>query len=116
MAVNGSWVLKLIKVVATVIVVVVAVGVAMLTVIIPKATGSTSLTVLTGSMSPAIPPGSIVLVKPTDPSTIEAGEVITYQAEPGKAASVTHRVGSSAERRGGKGSGSTCTSRWLACT
>src|SRR3546814_8282824 len=70
----------------------VAVGVAMLTVFIPKATGSTSLTVLTGSMSPAIPPGSIVLVKPTDPSTIEAGEVITYQAEPGKAAYVTHRV------------------------
>ena len=43
-----------------------------------------------GSMEPAIPLGSIVVVHPMDPATVKVGEVITYQTAAGTI--VTHRV------------------------
>ena len=84
--------LKIAKIVSTTVVVAVALGAAMLTVIVPRVTGSVSLTVLTGSMSPTSPAGSVVLVKPLDPSQIEEGDIITFQAEPGESTYITHRV------------------------
>jgi signal peptidase len=62
------------------------------TVGIPRATGSTPYAVLTGSMRPELPPGSLVVVTPTDASGIGVGDVITYQLESGKPQVVTHRV------------------------
>lgn len=63
-----------------------------LVIVVPAATGSTPLTVLTSSMEPTLPPGTLVIVKPAEPSDIRVGEVMTYQLESGKAVYVTHRV------------------------
>lgn len=84
--------IKVIRVVSTALVVVVAIGAAMLTVVIPRLTGSVSLTVLTGSMSPTIPAGSAILVQPLEPSEVREGDIITFQAKPGESTYVTHRV------------------------
>jgi signal peptidase len=61
-------------------------------VIIPKVTGSTPLTVLTSSMEPNLPPGTLLVVQPVDVASIEVGDIITYQIESGQPAVVTHRV------------------------
>lgn len=61
-------------------------------VLIPRLGGATPYTVLTGSMQPKYPPGTLVVVKPTDPEDIGVGRVITYQLKSGEPAVVTHRV------------------------
>ncbi len=63
-----------------------------LAIVAPAATGSTPLTVLTGSMQPAYPPGTLIIVKPINAADIRIGDPITYQIESGKPAVVTHRV------------------------
>lgn len=68
------------------------VALAALLVVVPKATGSTPLTVLTSSMQPTFPPGALVVVRPVDTGLVEPGDVLTYQLESGEAAVVTHRV------------------------
>jgi signal peptidase len=70
------------------------------TVGIPRIAGATPYTVLTGSMSPGMPPGTLVVVRPAD--QIGIGEVVTYQLESGKPAVVTHRVVSVAPGADGK--------------
>lgn len=49
--------------------------------IVPTAMGATSMTVLTGSMAPAIPPGHIIVVDEFDVDTIKVGDVVVYQPE-----------------------------------
>src|SRR5688572_5679494 len=61
-------------------------------VVLPRATQGAALTVLTGSMSPAVPVGSVVVVRPVDPRTLEPGDVATYQPEEGKDVFITHRI------------------------
>lgn len=61
-------------------------------VVIPRLAGATPFTVLTGSMRPDYPPGTLVVVKPVAFEDIGVGDVITYQLESGKATVVTHRV------------------------
>ncbi len=61
-------------------------------VLIPRLTGATPYTVLTGSMRPSLPPGTLVVVKPVDAEQVGIGDVITYQLESGEAPVVTHRV------------------------
>jgi signal peptidase len=61
-------------------------------VLIPRLGGATPYTILTGSMQPGMPPGTLVVVKPVDVSEIALGTVITYQLESGKPTVVTHRV------------------------
>lgn len=63
-----------------------------LVIVVPAATGSTPMTVLTSSMEPTYPPGTLVIVKPIDSQDIRIGDPITYQLESGKEAVVTHRV------------------------
>ena len=70
------------------LVIVIAVGV----VGVPFATGSTPMTVLTGSMRPVYPPGTLVIVKPIDPKDILIGDAITFQLRSGEPEVVTHRV------------------------
>lgn len=60
--------------------------------LVPRLSGSTPYTVLTGSMSPNLPPGTLVVVRPVDPGDITTGSVITYQLESGRPEVVTHRV------------------------
>lgn len=73
-------------------VVVAAAGVVLVAVLVPRLTGSTPYTVLTGSMSPTYPPGTLVVVRPVDTDDLAVGDVITFQRTSGQAAVVTHRV------------------------
>lgn len=61
-------------------------------VLVPRLTGATPYTVLTGSMRPTMPPGTTVVVKPIPFADIQVGDVITYQIASGEPAVVTHRV------------------------
>lgn len=61
-------------------------------VIIPRATHGTALTVLTGSMTPRIPVGSVVVDRPVDPGTLQVGDIATYQVAPGRPDYITHRI------------------------
>lgn len=79
------------KVVLSLLLVVIAGSLAVLT-LIPRAVDGAALTVLTGSMTPEIPVGAVVIVRPVDPQTLDVGDVITYQKDPGKSAYVTHRI------------------------
>ena len=63
-----------------------------LNLIIPRLTETVPLTVLSGSMSPAIPAGSLVLVRPTDPNRLDVGDIITFETAPGTRHYVTHRI------------------------
>ena len=60
--------------------------------LIPRATHGVALTVLTGSMTPGIPVGSVVIDRPVDPGTLHVGDVATYQVAPNKSEYVTHRI------------------------
>lgn len=60
--------------------------------VLPRLTGGQAMTVLSGSMTPTIPVGSLVLVRPIDPGALQVGDVATYQVEPGRPVYVTHRV------------------------
>jgi len=68
------------------------VGVALVVIVIPKATGSTPLTVLTRSMEPTLPPGTLLVVRPTPADAIHVGDVVTYQIASGQPEVVSHRV------------------------
>ncbi|WP_444664873.1 signal peptidase I [Cellulomonas sp. CW35] len=76
---------------AVLLVVVAAVAVL---VVVPKALGGTTLTVLTGSMEPTFAPGDVVAVRTVpDPATeVHVGDVVTFQPVSGDPTLVTHRV------------------------
>ena len=63
-----------------------------LVVVVPRLAGATSYTVLTGSMEPGMPPGTLIVVKPAPPDEIGVGTVITYQLKSEQPTVVTHRV------------------------
>ena len=70
-------------------------------VLVPRLVGATPYTVLTGSMRPHYPPGTLVVVKPVEPGDVAVGDVVTYQVESGKPDVVTHRVVAVATSLGG---------------
>ena len=61
-------------------------------VVVPTVTGATPYTVLTGSMAPALEPGTLIVVRPADAEQIAVGDVVTYQLRSGEPEVVTHRV------------------------
>jgi signal peptidase len=63
-----------------------------LAVVLPKLGGATAYTILTGSMRPGMPPGTLVVVKPVHPDQIRVGDVLTYQLRSGDPTVATHRV------------------------
>lgn len=65
---------------------------ALFAIVVPLLLGAQTYTVLTGSMRPTMPPGTLIGVKPVDVDRIRIGDVITYQLESGLPAVVTHRV------------------------
>ncbi|MCB1280791.1 MAG: signal peptidase I, partial [Salinibacterium sp.] len=60
-------------------------------IVVRAVTGSTPMTILSGSMTPTYPIGTLIIVKPVDPDTLAIGDTITYQIESGKPEVVTHR-------------------------
>lgn len=63
-----------------------------LAVVVPRVAGATPYTILTGSMRPHMPPGTLVVVRPTPVSQVKVGRVVTYQLTSGEPTVVTHRV------------------------
>lgn len=67
-----------------------------LLVVVPRAAGWVPLTVLSGSMEPAIPAGAQVVVQPLETEAnlveVEVGDVITFMPYPDSDTLVTHRV------------------------
>ncbi|MDR0483561.1 MAG: signal peptidase I [Cellulomonadaceae bacterium] len=61
-------------------------------VVVPRIGGATPYTVLTGSMKPHYPPGTLIVSKPIDTGDLKIGDVVTYQLESGKPEVVTHRI------------------------
>ncbi|MGU3435798.1 signal peptidase I [Actinomycetes bacterium M1A6_2h] len=64
-------------------------------VVVPKLSDAQPYTILTQSMEPQYPPGTLVVVKKRDPSQLAIGTVITYQIHSGQPDVVTHRIISS---------------------
>ncbi len=75
---------------ASLLVLLVGIGVAVS--VVPAVTGSVTLTVLSSSMEPALPAGTLIVVRPTEPADIVPGRVLTYQLKSGEPTLVTHRV------------------------
>jgi signal peptidase len=76
---------------STVLLILVA-AVAALVIVVPLVVGGQALTVLTNSMAPDYPPGTLIVIGPTDPSDIAIGDVLTYQITSGEPAVISHRV------------------------
>ncbi len=74
------------------VVLVAALGVVAVAVVVPRVAGGTPYTVLTGSMEPGLPPGTLVVVRPVSPEEVRVGDVVTYQVASGESTVVTHRV------------------------
>lgn len=60
--------------------------------LVPKVMGYTEYTVVTASMEPELPVGSLIFVKKVDPATLEKGDIVTYSKELGTEAIITHRL------------------------
>lgn len=69
--------------------------------VLPRITGAQALIVLSGSMEPALPVGSVVIAGPVEPHEIDVGDIITFtHADPAQTEVantttlplVTHRV------------------------
>ncbi|WP_309108611.1 signal peptidase I [Arthrobacter sp.] len=69
---------------------------------LPRATGATPYTVLTGSMRPTMPPGTLVVSKPVEAEELKVGDAITYQLRSGEPDVVTHRIISVSQTLGGE--------------
>jgi signal peptidase I len=61
-------------------------------VVAPRAIGWSSLTVVSGSMSPTIATGDVVLARPITPADARPGDVVTYNDSQRHGQLVTHRV------------------------
>ncbi len=59
---------------------------------LPRLAGYQVYNVISGSMEPAIPIGSLVLVKPQEASEIQEGDIIAYSSKTDAGAIITHRV------------------------
>lgn len=65
---------------------------AIILIVVPFVTGSQTYSVLTSSMAPKYPPGTFLVVKPTDVDQLQVGDVVTYQLESGRPEVITHRI------------------------
>lgn len=81
----------------------VAVFAALVLIVVPRATGSETYTVLTNSMAPAFPPGTFLVMRPVDYDELKYGDVVTFQMYSGRPDVETHRiVGFAATQEGEK--------------
>lgn len=61
-------------------------------VVVPAVVGGIPLTILSGSMEPNLPAGSLAVVRPVDPDDVRIGDIVTYLPNPEDPTAVTHRV------------------------
>ena len=61
------------------VVLMIAVFAALVLIVVPKATGSETYTVLTNSMAPKFPPGTFLVMKPAPFDDLKYGDVVTFQ-------------------------------------
>ena len=86
-------------------------------VVAPALLGWHTLSVMSGSMSPAIDTGDAVLTRPARPASLRGGDVVTFRDPEGSGRLITHRVrwvrtlGNSVEVTT-KGDANTNTERW----
>jgi signal peptidase len=80
----SSWLLTAIMVAA--------IALATLVVVVPRVTGSVPLTVLTGSMRPALQPGDLIVSRRVNPNDLRIGQVVTFQPVSGDPTLITHRI------------------------
>lgn len=72
-----------------------AVAVALAVAVVPAVAGATAYTILSSSMAPALPVGSVVVVRPRPAADVAPGDVITFLARDASSPDtrvVTHRV------------------------
>lgn len=81
---------KLLNITGTVILLLLVAAVLPLT--IPRIFGLTPYNVLTGSMEPAIPTNSLIFVQKCEPSSLQAGDIITYRLGTASEYVQTHRI------------------------
>ncbi|MEL7977240.1 signal peptidase I [Isoptericola sp. F-RaC21] len=65
---------------------------AALVIVVPKLVGGIPLTILSGSMEPNLPVGSLAVVRPVDAAEIRIGDILTYLPNPDDPTAITHRV------------------------
>ena len=88
---HGGRVLgKLISLIGTILLILAIV--ACLGLSLPRFAGIEQYVVVSGSMEPAIPVGSMVYSAQTEPSTLEPGDIIVFNTEETGETPVTHRV------------------------
>lgn len=61
-------------------------------IIVPKLSGGIPLTILSGSMEPTLPVGSLAVVTPIEPDDVQVDDIITYLPNPDDPTAITHRV------------------------
>ncbi len=81
---------KILNLIATLIVVVIVVVCGAL--VVPKAFGYQMYGILSGSMEPKYPVGSLIYVEPVEASEVEVGDVITFKMAADSDVVATHRV------------------------
>lgn len=59
---------------------------------LPLAIGDRSLTVLSGSMSPTIETGDVVVTEPVAPTAVKVGDIVTFRDPEGTSKLYSHRV------------------------
>ena len=59
---------------------------------VPRVAGLQVFQVVSGSMEPAIPTGSIVYVRETEPAEAKEGDIIAFYSSSNSGAVITHRV------------------------
>lgn len=65
---------------------------ALVVIVLPRVAGAVPLTVLTSSMEPSLPPGTLIVVRDVDTDELGVGDVITYQIRSGDPTVITHRI------------------------
>ena len=68
--------------------------------IVPKTMGYQLYTVVSGSMEPAVPTGSLVYIKYVEPGDIETGDIIAFYGSDAQGSIITHRVVSNSNAMG----------------
>ena len=76
--------------------------IAALVFVVPMVIGAQRYTIVSGSMEPGIPVGSLVVVQPRQIDDVGMGDVITFQLESGESAVATHRVVGEGRTRDGE--------------
>lgn len=61
-------------------------------ILVPRFAGGVPLTILSSSMEPTLPVGSLAVVLPIEPQEVQVGDVITYLPNPDDPTAITHRV------------------------